>query len=141
LSVQVRPAIWIEERIQDQRQRERGQRGLKVDGEDQRLSGLAAEPAARCGENQVQQKREGETGRKHANAAHPRRAVVPADPERREPHEAGEDGKIADPPNGSEERTDKAGHNQRYAGAKRQGCCEARVSGIGGVLPWAFRNG
>ncbi len=144
LSVQFGPTIRVEEWISYERQRERSERGLKIDSEDQRLSGRAAEAAAWGGENQVHQKREDETGREHADAAEQRRAVVPANPDRREPDEAGKDGKIANPPNRSKKRCSKAGQNQRDASTQGEGCGDARVSGIGGVaalgLPqWLMR--
>jgi hypothetical protein len=89
----------------------------------------------------VDQKREDEKGRNDADAAEQRRAVVPANPDRREPDDAGEDGKIAHPPNRPQKRSDKSSQNQRYAGSQGEGCGEARASGIGGVPPWAFGNG
>jgi hypothetical protein len=107
----VGPAVGVEEGLSEQRQPKRGERGLQIDGEDQRSRDRPAWLAAGEGEDQVEQQREGQAGGEHAEAADQRGSLVPAHPHRCKPDQPGEHGQVTDPPCRAAERGDQAGQD------------------------------
>ena len=94
----VGPAVGVEERVPEQGQAERDERGLQVDGGNQPTGGRAAQPAARVRDDQVEQQWEGESRDDHGEAPDQRSSLVPANPQRCEPGQTGQYGKVTDPP-------------------------------------------
>ena len=93
----VGPAVGVEEGVPEEGPAEGGECGLQVDSKHHGTHHRSPQVAARVGEGQVEQQREGEPGGEHGQAPDQRRSLVPADPQRREPDQASEHGQIADP--------------------------------------------
>ena len=135
------PARRVEEGIAEQRAAERGERGLKVDGDDERAGALRAQHTARESDDEVKEDGEREDGGEGPEASKERWPTVPAGPDRSEPEKPSKQCEVADPPALARERRDDTGRHERQTGQDRKGGGELGLARVRRVLARPARNG
>jgi hypothetical protein len=135
------PARRVEEGIAEQRAAEGGERGLEVDGDDERAGSLRAQHTAREGDDDVEEDGEREDRGESPEAPDERWPTVPAGPDRREPEEPGKQSQVADPPTLPREGRDDAGRHERQTCRCGERRSELGITRVRRALARSARNG